>query len=105
MAAFADSSPVVKLYADKSGADRVRRTRPLVMLTSVRAVLRRSRTMGQRSASAPAVLVATLGLRAYDGGQLASACLTSDAVGDPVTFLGFDKVLGAAAAAEGLRIE
>jgi hypothetical protein len=52
-----------------------------------------------------AQLVGTHGLRAYDGLQLASACQTRDAIGNAVAFLGFDKTLGAAAAAEGLRVE
>jgi len=104
MAAFVDSSAVGTLYADETGPERVRRTRPLARAEAP-AALRRGRTIGQRSASAPPVLVATLGLRAYDGVQLASACQTRDAIGNVVAFLGFDKTLGAAAAAEGLRVE
>jgi hypothetical protein len=142
-AAFADSSAVVKLYADESDADRVRHRLSLVISQLARvevpAALWRKNRIGELSTSDTAVLVEAFeadyfgteseeprfivmavteavldhaaqlvgryGLRAYDGVQLASACQTKEAFGEPVVFLGFDKALGAAAAAEGLRVE
>lgn len=142
-AAFADSSAVVKLYADESDADRVRRRLSLVISQLARvevpAALWRKNRIGELSTSDTAVLVEAFeadfygteseesrfmvmavteavldhaaqlvgryDLRPHDGVQLASACEMKRAFGEPVVFLVFDKALGAAAAAEGLRIE
>jgi uncharacterized protein len=142
VAAFADSSALVKLYADEPRAEVVRDVGSLVVSQLARvevpAALWHKHRTGELSASDAAVLVAafeadyfgtdredprfavvaagtrvleaaarlvgTHGLRAYDGVQLASACLIREAVGDPVVFLAFDGSLCAAAAVEGLSL-
>lgn len=142
-AAFADSSAVVKLYADESGADVVRSLPVLVVSQLARvevpAALWRKHRVGELSATDTGMLVAAFeadyfgiedeparflviaatvqildraarmvavhGLRAYDAVQLASACAVSAAApGESGGFVAFDKVLRAAAAAEGLDL-
>jgi hypothetical protein len=124
--AFADSSAVVKLYADEADADNVRSLSGLVVSQLARvevpAALWRKHRLGELSASDANVLVSDLvgltaqildhaarlvavhGLRAYDATQLASARAVDDAVPDGLVFLAFDKALRAAAAAEGLEL-
>ncbi|MDP3714570.1 MAG: type II toxin-antitoxin system VapC family toxin [Mycobacteriales bacterium] len=139
MTVFADSSALVKLYADETGADLVR-AHPLFVVSAVArvevpAAIWRKHRVGELSADdagvlarafaadwhdergpfvpvalGPALLggaaelVATHGLRAYDGVQLACATAARAADPDVDTLLCFDAELSEAAAREGFSL-
>lgn len=139
MTAFADSSALVKLYADEADAGLVR-AMPLFVVSAVArvevpaAIWRKHRTgqlstahagvltrafeadwldldgpfvpvaLGSALLEDAAALVATHGLRAYDGVQLACAVAARAADPDIDTLLCFDTDLGAAAAREGFTL-
>ena len=139
MTTFADSSALVKLYADEAQAAEVR-SRDLFVVASVArvevpAALWRKVRMAELAAEDAALLtrafeadwndvlgpyvvvaltpvvlrqaarlVATHGLRAYDGIQLASAQAARAADPGVDEFLTFDRDLRSAAAAEGFPV-
>ena len=139
MTAFADSSALVKLYADEADAQVVRAL-PFFVVSAVArvevpAAIWRKHRIGQLSAAHAglltrafesdwhepdgrfvpvalgstllndaAALVATHGLRAYDGIQLACAVAARSADPDVDTLLCFDTDLNAAAASEGFSL-
>lgn len=142
VATFADSSALVKLYADEPDADRVRSVPVLVISQLARvevpAALWKKHRVGELSAASAGILAAdfeadyfgtdqgpprfwvvaataaildeaaqlaaTLGLRAYDAVQLASAVAMLAASDETLSFLAFDDALSRAAAARGFTI-
>lgn len=139
MTVFADSSALVKLYADEVDADLVRGRAVYVVAAIARvevpAALWRKQRTGELSAEdaalltadfaadwheadgpyvpvavhAPvleraAALVASHGLRAYDGVQLACASAAREADPQVDSFLCFDGELSAAAARAGFQL-
>jgi predicted nucleic acid-binding protein len=139
MTVFADSSALVKLYADEDGAMQVRRHRTYVVSSIARvevpAALWRKQRTGELSAGDSALLTAEFaadwhepdgpflpvavharvleraaallashGLRAYDGVQLACAWAAREADPQVDGFLCFDADLTAAAGREGFQL-
>ncbi|MGH3855031.1 MAG: type II toxin-antitoxin system VapC family toxin [Pseudonocardiaceae bacterium] len=106
MIAFADSSALVKLYADEQDHQVVRGLGSLVVSALARvevpAAIWRKHRMGELDpVDAAASLAGVHGLRACDAVQLASAKAAAAAVPGCRTVATFDSTLRAAAAKEG----
>jgi predicted nucleic acid-binding protein len=124
LSTFADSSALVKLYADEDGYQQVRGMAGTAVAQLARvevpAALWRKQRMGELSADDARLLTADFeadycldeaarlcashGLRAYDAVQLSSALAVRRVDGSCRTFAAFDRPLRTAAATEGFQL-